>query len=121
MPEVKGWLPELIADVARPHLRPKDQRLARPSPHGFISPLLGKGRMTRLASGLAQGEMRARKEGVNPDLWRGMLGVMNLHLKRKPSDLGPDMMFREMVQDMYGLSGGKGKINLKEALKAWKR
>lgn len=121
MPEVKGWLTELIADVLRPHLKPKDQRLAKPYPHAFISPLMGKGRMTRLASGLARGEKRARKEKVDPTLWRGMQGVMSIHTKKGPHKLGEDMAFREMLDDMARLSEGSGKITLEEAVKAWKR
>ena len=97
------------------------QGIAMPYPHGYVDPLRTKGRMSHLASKLAKGERRARDLGANPQYWRGMLGVMNLHLKKKPHILGPDMAYGELLRDMVGLYGGKGKINLEEALKAWKR
>lgn len=93
--------------------------LARPYPHGYVDPMRTSGRYSHLAEKLSRGEVRAREAGTNPGYWRGMLGVMNMYLKQKPGPLGPDMHFKDMLNDMTGLLSGKGKISLKDALKAW--
>ena len=94
--------------------------LARPYPHGFDDPLRTEGRYTHLASKLAKAESHARRIGANPNLARAMLGIMNIHMKRKKGPLGPRQAYKDMMQDMATVSSG-GRINIKEALKAWKR
>jgi hypothetical protein len=95
--------------------------LARPYPHGFDDPLRIKGRYVHLASKLAKREGEARKLGQDPSPVRAMLGVMNIHMKRKKGPLGSNVAYRDMLQDMATVWSGGGKINLKEALEAWKR